>query len=75
MFPNLDELSHGDKEPIPATDLLPLFPATASELFGKVERLYGLRPEQTQKLLYELRRDRLITQTEAGVYVPVRIEK
>ncbi len=75
MFPDDDRLAHSDKEPLPATKLLPLLPATASELFGKVERLYGLRPEQTQKLLYELRRDRLVTQTPAGVYTPVRIEK
>lgn len=75
MFPNDDKLAHGDKEPFPATDLLPLLPATASELFGKAERLYGLHPRETQKLLYELRRDQLVTHTLEGVYVPVRIEK
>ncbi len=75
MFPNDDKLARGDKEPLLATDLLPLLPATASDLFGKAERLYGLRPEQTQRLLYELRRDQLVIQAPNGVYVPVRIEK
>ncbi len=75
MFPNQDKLARGEQEPFPATDLLPLLPATATELFGKAERLYGLRPEQTQKLLYELRRDQLVTHTLEGVYVPVRMEK
>ncbi len=75
MFPNDDKLARGEQEPFPATDLLPLLPATASELFGKAEKRYGLRPEQTQKLLYELRRDQLVIQTSEGIYVPVRIEK
>lgn len=75
MFPNQDKLSRGDKEPFPATDLLPLLPATASELFGRAEKLFGLAPRQTQTLLYELRRDQLVIQTPAGVYVPVKIEK
>lgn len=75
MFPNDDKLAHGDKEPFPATVLIDLLPATASELFEQAKRLYGLRPEQTQKLLYELRRDQQVTETPAGIYVPVRIEK
>jgi hypothetical protein len=75
MFPDDDKLARGDKEPFPATDLLPLLPATAPDLFGRAEKLFGLTPRQTQKLLYELRRDKLVIQTPDGTYLSVRIEK
>ncbi len=75
MFPNLDELAHGDKEPIPATALLALLPATSTALVRRAERVYGLSGKQTMTLIYELRRDQQVTQNSDGVYIPVRIEK
>ncbi len=75
MFPDQDKLARGDKEPVLATALLPLLPATSPELIEKVRELYGLTPPDTLSLLYELRQTQQVTCTLEGVYIPVRIEK
>ena len=78
MFPNLDELAHGDKEPIPATvllELLPSGPSGSTEILRRAEELYGLRPEQTISLLRELRRDGRIRTDTFGRIVPSKLEK